>query len=452
MKKPTIWWLELAAICSLCLTMGAQAAVFNVSNVSGLISAINSANANAEDDTINMTTGTYTLTSVNNTTEGDNGLPVIATKITINGNDSTLQRNAASPAFRLFLVSFNGDLELHDLTISGGKTAAAFANVNGGAILSHGTLSIYNSTLSGNMAVSNGVECHGGAIYAEKPGGTFLRIEDSVLSGNSVSITDFVGSGGAISSLTGAFIARTTISGNTVTSSGSALNGASGGGGAFGFLYMDSCTISGNSAISGSGGLSAAGGLGAANFDIRNSTISGNLARVGTSGDGTGGGLSLYDSGEMTHCTVASNGPGGGIYVQADFFGGGSGFYVDGTILASNTPTNYSNLIGGVDFSQGYNISSDNSAAALFTAPSDMNSVNPFIGLLQDNGGPTYTRALLYGSPAIDSGNPLSFLTMDQRGQARPVDGNWDAIPRVDRGAFEYVPLPNSSKMWSLYE
>ncbi|HZY43578.1 MAG TPA: choice-of-anchor Q domain-containing protein, partial [Anaerolineae bacterium] len=64
------------------------------------------------------------------------------------------------------------------------------------------------------------------------------------------------------------------------------------------------------------------------------------------------------------------------------------------------------------------------------------------IGQLQDNGGPTWTYALLPDSEAIDTtldslgcvDETLALLTTDQRGWARPVG------VRCDVGAFEYSP------------
>ena len=59
--------------------------------------------------------------------------------------------------------------------------------------------------------------------------------------------------------------------------------------------------------------------------------------------------------------------------------------------------------------------------------------IDPLLGPLQDNGGLTFTHALLPGSSAIDAGsNPLGLLT-DQRGEGFDrVDG-----PAADMGAFE---------------
>jgi hypothetical protein len=63
---------------------------------------------------------------------------------------------------------------------------------------------------------------------------------------------------------------------------------------------------------------------------------------------------------------------------------------------------------------------------------------NPDLGPLQDNGGPTFTHALLPGSPAIDvipngTNDCGVSLTVDQRGGGRPFpfDSNCDV------GAFE---------------
>jgi hypothetical protein len=59
--------------------------------------------------------------------------------------------------------------------------------------------------------------------------------------------------------------------------------------------------------------------------------------------------------------------------------------------------------------------------------------VNPLLGPLADNGGPTRTHALLPGSPAINTGsNPLGLAT-DQRGTGFPrVSG-----AAADMGAYE---------------
>src|SRR5207249_7370449 len=67
---------------------------------------------------------------------------------------------------------------------------------------------------------------------------------------------------------------------------------------------------------------------------------------------------------------------------------------------------------------------------------------DPLLGLLQNNGGPTPTMALLPGSPAIDTGKDFGIAT-DQRGRVRPFDfpeiANVTGGDGSDIGAFEVV-------------
>jgi hypothetical protein len=83
----------------------------------------------------------------------------------------------------------------------------------------------------------------------------------------------------------------------------------------------------------------------------------------------------------------------------------------------------------------GYNLSSDSYCS--FTQPGDLQNTDPSLAVLEDYGGPTLTHALLPGSPAIDSGTDTGCPATDQRGIARPFDGDNDGTPVCDRGAFE---------------
>jgi hypothetical protein len=57
---------------------------------------------------------------------------------------------------------------------------------------------------------------------------------------------------------------------------------------------------------------------------------------------------------------------------------------------------------------------------------------DPKLGLLADNGGLTWTMALLPSSPAINAGDTASAPPVDQRDFPRPVG------PAADIGAYEY--------------
>src|SRR5439155_9561689 len=93
----------------------------------------------------------------------------------------------------------------------------------------------------------------------------------------------------------------------------------------------------------------------------------------------------------------------------------------------------------GTVTSLGYNLSSDAAGGDGTTGPGgfldatgDIRNTDPMLGPLQDNGGPTFTHALLVGSPAIDTGKDLSGTGQDQRGSVRPFD--FASIPNASGG------------------
>ena len=189
--------------------------------------------------------------------------------------------------------------------------------------------------------------------------------------------------------------------------------GASGGGifnegGNAATLRLSDCTISGNSADFGGGIFNLNGAL-----IVNNWTISGNGAAF------SGGGIANSASGAaatltITNSTISDNSAtanGGGIYNQ-----GNAQFQIGSTVLnAGSSGENIFN--GGQATSLGYNLSSDDGGGILIGTGDQINT-DPMLGPLQDNGGPTFTHALLPGSPAIDAGDP-SFVPppfFDQRG------------------------------------
>jgi len=170
-------------------------------------------------------------------------------------------------------------------------------------------------------------------------------------------------------------------------------------------------------------------GGGVVNFGtltINNSTISANHAYGSEfKGGGEGGGIDDFGSLEIRNSTFSGN--------RADVQAGnlyGQSARIGNTVLNSGAPEN---LYGGVS-SLGYNVCSDNGGGFL-NGPGDQINTDPLLGVLQDNGGPTFTHELLTGSPAIDAGDPKFTPPpyYDQRGPDfwRVRNGH------IDVGSFE---------------
>src|SRR5262249_41833840 len=126
---------------------------FTASSVSELIADINAANWTGGSNTITLVAGkTFTLTAVDNTTDGATGLPVIAANdnLTILGNGDTIQRGTAqgTPAFRLFDVAVGASLTLENLTLQGGLAVDIAAK--GGAVYNRGALGLHGVTIQNN--------------------------------------------------------------------------------------------------------------------------------------------------------------------------------------------------------------------------------------------------------------------------------------------------------------
>ena len=93
---------------------------------------------------------------------------------------------------------------------------------------------------------------------------------------------------------------------------------------------------------------------------------------------------------------------------------------------------------GGATFtSLGYNLT-NSGAGTPFTATGDITNTNPLLGPLADNGGSTWTHALLPASPAIGRipfgvNGCGTTVTTDQRGVTRPQG------PACDVGSYELM-------------
>jgi hypothetical protein len=165
---------------------------------------------------------------------------------------------------------------------------------------------------------------------------------------------------------------------------------------------------------------------------LTNTTVSANSSASGA----------IANNAQMTikNSTIANNfasspriGPGG----TAGVVNGGT-LILQNSIIAQNNSTGFSHDFAGTPTSLGNNLIGSQGTSTGWIE-SDKVNVDPRIGPLEDNGGPTLTHALLPDSPAIDAGNNVGAPTTDQRGNRRPRDGNGDGVAIVDIGAFEFA-------------
>ena len=202
-----------------------------------------------------------------------------------------------------------------------------------------------------------------------------------------------------------------------------------------GMMTIDSSTIYANDASSLEGGF----GGGIANtgtMTITNSTISRNSA----SGfeQKWGGGL-FNDRGAvltLIHTTITDNTSDSG----GDGISNEGTVYLSNTIIAGNGDNDCEGWISYGDL--GYNLIGDGSCG--FPVGGD-----PLLGPLQDNGGLTWTHALLAGSPAVDAGDCYGgTLLVDQRGVPRPQGA------ACDIGSFEEgsITMRNSNKETEFFD
>jgi hypothetical protein len=385
----------------------ADSAVFNISSgdVTGLIAAINQANTQAGADTINLDRGTYTLTSVDNFTNGANGLPSITSDITINGEDAAttvIERDPGAPGFRIFAVAVSGKLTLNGLAVARGGLAFP-----GGGILNEGSLTINRSTLE-----TSGLGLEGGGVFNAATG--TLNLTNSFVIRNSAHDGAGIFNGGT------AIVRHSSI----------IENGAVGGG-AFendGTATIQNSTISANSADTGGGILNHG------TMTVTNSTIANNFTDVLL-----GGGIANTGTLKITNSTISGN------RAATNLNGGGGGIFNQGilelqnTIVALNTTTGQPNpapdCLGPIT-SLGNNLIGDLSGCNISLLPSDLIG-DPGLGAFLDDGATGNGRfPLLAGSQAINAGNNAACQPTDQLDTPR--------LAACDIGAIEFYPLVNN--------
>ncbi|HSP46245.1 MAG TPA: choice-of-anchor Q domain-containing protein, partial [Chthoniobacterales bacterium] len=170
-----------------------------------------------------------------------------------------------------------------------------------------------------------------------------------------------------------------------------------------------------------------------------NTTISANTL---AGGFGVGGGIFVNGGTAMVENVTVFGNSNAGISIS------NAQVQMRNSIVAGNPFFPGYRDISGAVTSLGYNLIGDNSSATITPATGDQigtatNRLDPMLGPLQDNGGPTLTHALLPGSPAIDKGIGSDGVTTDQRGPGfprtfdDPNNPNAHGGDGTDIGAFE---------------
>jgi CSLREA domain-containing protein len=416
---------------------------------------------------------------------GAGGGPLeIEKTLTITGPSSkiVIQRRSTDPEFRILRIGSGATVGLTNLILRNGKTDRV-----GAGIVNFGTLALTNCRVAGNSSTAHGggIDNQGALTLTHSTvannsapfGGGIHNHSSSTLTVRHSTITH--NSGGGVGNLWGAL----TLTNSTVSYNNGGGIGLSGGQATLGRLTIlgntgggisnfNSTTTLANSTVAGN---SAGDGGGISNgadrqFTITNSTI------VNNSASGRGGGIfntvgdpfgRLSSHLTLTNSTVTGNSAATGGGIESSDRRGGAQVSVSNSTIARNSARNEGGGIRTVDgFDNSNSVFLTNSLVARNTAPTapdvrgagarysligdgtgsgisntdgnqvgnvspNTSPIDPKIGPLANNGGPTRTHALQIGSPAIDAASTPDCPATDQRGVLRPQGA------RCDIGSYE---------------
>jgi CSLREA domain-containing protein len=407
-------------------------------------------------------TGAITLASPG----AGGGTLVIEKTLTITGPSGgiVIQRRSTDPAFRILRIGAGVSVKLTNLTIRNGKTDGG-----GGGISNFGRLTLTNCRVADNSF--GGIDNQGrlaltnSRVTNNSRGGIFnsgnLTLVNSLVTGNSfggignakagrlaVTKSTIANNSGVGIHNNGKFtLANSLVTGNSgggiynagfpftdvvgqITNSTVARNTAVYGGGIAndqgGRLTITKSTIAGNSAELEGGGIfnRDIARAPASEVTLTNSTVSGNSANF------AGGGIfNFSESGigiTLTNSTVARNSAtqeGGGIFQACE----GHSALTNSLVAQNSAPTrpDLDNPSACNPFSARFSLIGNGSPSGITNTNGNQVGtasapIDPKLGSLADNGGPTKTHALLLGSPAIDAASTPDCPTTDQRGVLRP--------------------------------
>jgi CSLREA domain-containing protein len=359
---------------------------------------------------------------------------LVASDVTVDGAGRiTVDAMQQSRVFRT-----NGQVTLAGLVITGGRAAGTSVDGFGGGVYNSGALLLDRVSVTGNTA-------HVGAGIFNHPDGA-MGIVNSMVSENAATNTSWGGgisNSGTMQIVTSTLVHNSADQGNdrqggavfnhgsgTLSILGSTVgaNSANLGGGIYnnGIVTITRSLVAANTAAIDGGGMTNRG-----TATVLQSTFSANTAAFY-------GGAIYHVQGQLhvRSSTVTGNSASiGGILVVA-----GTG-YLTGSIVAGNTNGDCAGTT-----SLGYNLGAQSGGCTtaglgdvVVTASQVFTEV--LEATLKDNGGGTWTHALIERGRAIDAGY-CPGQTTDQRGFARPFDDTRmpNALDGCDIGAFEWQP------------
>jgi hypothetical protein len=308
---------------------------------------------------------------------------VLTGNITINGPGTNLLTISASNFSRVFFIAAGNTVTISGLTVADGYANGVATAGFGGCIYNdESTLTLSNTLVAGCTA-----DGYGGGIFNDS--GTLTVVNSMLISNDSP--TEM---GGGIANRNTSNAAATL----NVTKSTISFNSANGGGGGIyndSVCYVNNSTISSNSAASG-GGVRTASGVGPAMLNIANSTVAFNTSTV------SGGGIRNDDD---------ESNP--------------TGIQLNSTIVSDNSSPSGPDILSLVGPIGSYNLVETTTGYSFSSSSDNIFGVDPQLGPLADNGGPTFTHKPAAGFAGHDKGCAFR-ATTDQRGFNRTID--WPTI------------------------
>jgi CSLREA domain-containing protein len=348
---------------------------------------------------------------------------VHAANITVNTIDDE-DNSDGDCSLREAIYAANNDTTRDGCNTGSGDDVIDLTGVVGTIILGGSELAINSKlTIQGPgadlLSISGN---HVSRVFNVAPGVVATISDITIANGNSTGDDG----GGILNNNGWLFVNRCTFLSNQTQCSG-------GGIGNYGILTVDKSTFHDNQAELNGGAINNEEGT----VNVNNSTFSGNRASEGSFDNYGGGGI--CNMAEMSPAQLTINNT--TITNNSAMWGGGISNFdgtlkVKNTIVADNTVHTGGagpNCHNSTGIASSYNLESGTDCG--FTGTGDMQNTEAKLGPLQDNGGSTWTRALLVNSPAINAGSCIDLnenpVTTDQRGMSR--------LGPCDIGAYEFV-------------